>query len=37
MHKERMIGFLTQDKRVNKMVKAKIRYIPINVGQVGHF
>jgi hypothetical protein len=32
-----MIGFLTQDVRVNKMMKTKIRYIPLNVGQVGHF
>jgi hypothetical protein len=32
-----MIGFLTQDVRVNKMVKTKNRYIPLNVGQVGHF
>jgi hypothetical protein len=32
-----MIGFLAQDVRVNKMVKTKIRYIPLNVGQVGHF
>jgi hypothetical protein len=32
-----MIRFLTQDVRVNKMVKTKIRYIPLNVGQVGHF
>jgi hypothetical protein len=23
--------------RVNKMVKIKIRYIPLNLGQVGHF
>jgi hypothetical protein len=23
--------------RVNKMVMTKIRYIPLNVGQVGHF
>jgi hypothetical protein len=26
-----------QDIRMNKMVKTKIRYIPLNVGQVGHF
>jgi hypothetical protein len=32
-----MIGFLTQDLRVNKMVKTKNRCIPLNVGQVGHF
>jgi hypothetical protein len=32
-----MIRFLTQDVHVNKMVKTKIRYIPLNVGQVGHF
>jgi hypothetical protein len=32
-----MIGFLTQDVRMNKMVRTKIRYIPLNVGQVGHF
>jgi hypothetical protein len=32
-----MIGFLAQDMRVNKMVKTKIRYIPLSVGQVGHF
>jgi hypothetical protein len=32
-----MIGFLTQDVRVNKMVKITNRYIPLNVGQVGHF
>jgi hypothetical protein len=32
-----MIMFLVQDMRVSKMVKTKIRYIPINVGQVGHF
>jgi hypothetical protein len=32
-----MIRFLTQDVRVNKMVKTKNRYIPLNVGHVGHF
>jgi hypothetical protein len=32
-----MIGFVVQDVRVNKMVKTKNRYIPLNVGQVGHF
>jgi hypothetical protein len=32
-----MIGFLAQDVRVNKMVKTKNRYIPLNVGQVVHF
>jgi hypothetical protein len=32
-----MIGFLTQDVHMNKMVKTKIRYISLNVGQVGHF
>jgi hypothetical protein len=32
-----MIGFLVQDVHVNKMVKMKIKYIPLNVGQVGHF
>jgi hypothetical protein len=32
-----MIGFHAQDVRVNKMVKTKNRYIPINVGQVGNF
>jgi hypothetical protein len=32
-----MIGFLAQDVRVNKMVKTKNRYIPLNLGQVGHF
>jgi hypothetical protein len=32
-----MIGFLTQVVHVNKMVKTKNRYIPLNVGQVGHF
>jgi hypothetical protein len=32
-----MIRFLTQDVHVNKMVKTKIRYVPLNVGQVGHF
>jgi hypothetical protein len=32
-----MIGFLTQDMRVNKMVNTKIRYIPLNVDQIGHF
>jgi hypothetical protein len=26
-----------QDVRVNKMVKTDNRYIPLNVGQVGHF
>jgi hypothetical protein len=35
-HRKRMIEFLAQDMRVNKMVKTKIRYIPLNVGQVGH-
>jgi hypothetical protein len=32
-----MIGFLVQDVRVNKTVKTKKRYIPLNVCQVGHF
>jgi hypothetical protein len=32
-----MIGFLAQDMHVNKMVKTKNNYIPLNVGQVGHF
>jgi hypothetical protein len=34
-----MIGFLAQDVCMNKMVKTKNRYIPLNVGQVGcwHF
>jgi hypothetical protein len=32
-----MIGFLMQDMHVNKMVMTNIRYIPLNVGQVGHF
>jgi hypothetical protein len=32
-----MIGFLTQDISMTNMVKTKIRYIPLNVGQVGHF
>jgi hypothetical protein len=32
-----MIRFLTEDVRVNKMVKTKNSYIPLNVGQVGHF
>jgi hypothetical protein len=32
-----MIGFLMQDVHVNKMVKTENRYIPLNVGQVGHF
>jgi hypothetical protein len=32
-----MIGFLVQDGCVNKMVKTKNRYIPLNVGQVRHF
>jgi hypothetical protein len=32
-----MIGLLTQDVCMNKMVKIKNRYIPLNVGQVGHF
>jgi hypothetical protein len=32
-----MIGFLTQDVRMNEMVETKNRYIPLNVGQVGHF
>jgi hypothetical protein len=32
-----MIGFLAQDVCVNKMVKTKIRYIQLNVGQVGNF
>jgi hypothetical protein len=31
-----MIGFLAQDVRVNKVVKTKNRYTPLNVGQVGH-
>jgi hypothetical protein len=32
-----MTRFLAQDVHVNKMAKTKIRYIPLNVGQVGHF
>jgi hypothetical protein len=32
-----MLGFLAQDVRLKKMVKTKNRYIPLNVGQVGHF
>jgi hypothetical protein len=32
-----MIGFLSQDVRMNKMVKTENRYIPLNVGQDGHF
>jgi hypothetical protein len=32
-----MIRFLAQDVRVNKMVKNKNRFIPLNVGQIGHF
>jgi hypothetical protein len=32
-----IFGFLVQDVRVNKVVKTKNRYIPLNVGQVGHF
>jgi hypothetical protein len=32
-----MIRFLTEDVRMNKMVKTKNSYIPLNVGQVGHF
>jgi hypothetical protein len=32
-----MIGFLALDISVTNMVKTKIRYIPLNVGQVGHF
>jgi hypothetical protein len=32
-----MIGFLPKDVCVNKMVKTKIRYNPLNVGQVGNF
>jgi hypothetical protein len=32
-----VIRFLTQDVRVNKMVKTKNRYIPLNVGHVHHF
>jgi hypothetical protein len=31
-HGYRIIGFLTQDVRMNKMVKTKNRYTPINVG-----
>jgi hypothetical protein len=26
-----------QDVHVNKMVESKNKYIPLNVGQVGHF
>jgi hypothetical protein len=32
-----MIGFLMQDVYVNKIVKTKNRYIPLNIGQIGHF
>jgi hypothetical protein len=32
-----MIGVLTHDVHMNKMVKTKNRHIPLNVGQVGHF
>jgi hypothetical protein len=32
-----MIGFFVQYVHVNKIVKTKNRYIPINVGKVGHF
>jgi hypothetical protein len=32
-----MIGFLAQDVRLNKMVKTKNKYIPLNEGQVDHF
>jgi hypothetical protein len=32
-----MIRFLVQDVRMNKMVRTKNMYIPLNVGQVGHF
>jgi hypothetical protein len=32
-----MIGFPMQDVCVNKMVKTKNRYIPLDVSQVGHF
>jgi hypothetical protein len=32
-----MNGFLAQDVCMNKMVKTKNRYIPLNVGQNGHF
>jgi hypothetical protein len=31
-----MIGFLTQDVCVNKIIKTKSRYIPLNLGQVSH-
>jgi hypothetical protein len=31
-HGYKIIGFLTQDVRVNKMAKTKNRYIPLNVG-----
>jgi hypothetical protein len=31
-HGYRIIGFLAQDVRVNKMVKTKNRYILLNVG-----
>jgi hypothetical protein len=33
-HGYRIIGFLAQDVHVNKMVKTKNRYIPLNVDQV---
>jgi hypothetical protein len=32
-----MIGFVTQDVRMKKVVKTKNKYIPLNLGQVGHF
>jgi hypothetical protein len=32
-----MIRFLAQDVRMNKMIKTKNRYIPLNLGRVGHF
>jgi hypothetical protein len=32
-----MIRFLAQYVHVNKMVKTKNRFIPLNLGQVGHF
>jgi hypothetical protein len=36
-HGYRIIRFLTQDMHVNKIVKTKNAYIPLNVGQVGNF
>jgi hypothetical protein len=32
-----MIRFLSQDVHMKKMVKTRNRYIPLNLGQVGHF